>query len=65
MSIEKLILEDHRQRIVRLEDSVKDLRDLLAIEERRITLSMKCERHPDGVPFVSKEFLTKRVILGH
>jgi archaellum component FlaC len=30
--IEKLILADHKRRIERLEDQVKDLRDLLAIK---------------------------------
>jgi len=30
--IEKLILADHKRRIERLEDQVKDLRDLLAVK---------------------------------
>jgi archaellum component FlaC len=30
--IEKLILADHKRRIERLEEQVKDLRDLLAIK---------------------------------
>jgi archaellum component FlaC len=31
-SIEKLILADHKRRIERLEDQVKDLRDLIAVK---------------------------------
>lgn len=49
--IEKLMLVDLKCRIERLEEQVKDLRDLLAVKWSRIILDMKWEGTLSGCAF--------------